>query len=71
MPSDALASEIVVRVVLSKMTITSDLPLTSNSLYSKVTVWVKRLAHAKPWPGGGAAQPAPLSGGAAGLGGPL
>ena len=46
-PSDA--SEIV--VVLSKMTITSDLPLASNSLYSKV--WVKKLAHAKPWPGGG------------------
>ena len=42
-------SEIV--VVLSKMTITSDLPLASNSLYSKV--WVKKLAHAKPWPGGG------------------
>ena len=41
-PSDA--SEIV--VVLSKMTITSDLPLASNSLYSKV--WVKKLAHAKP-----------------------
>jgi len=62
-PSDA--SEIV--VVLSKMTITSDLPLASNGLYSKV--WVKRLAHAKPWPAGGAAQPAPISGGAAG--GPL
>ena len=41
-PSDA--SKIV--VVLSKMTITSDLPLASNSLYSKV--WVKKLAHAKP-----------------------
>ena len=42
--SHGAKSEIV--VVLSKMTITSDLPLASNSLYSKV--WVKKLAHAKP-----------------------
>ena len=58
--SHGAKSEIV--VVLSKMTITSDLLLVSNSLYPKV--WVPGCCAAQAQP-----QAAPLSGGAAG--GPL